>query len=135
MVGKSEVYSTGAGGDVILEWHEILRVREHQQRWWARESARVRHARRNNHKADEGSYALTVDSPKWDVILPWPLASGNAVTKSCTKKQRLSFNIAYIQTTREAGGRAVPPFLINVRRNYSDNYYAYNSYNLSTELY
>lgn len=80
----------------------LSRAAGDQQRWWRAASARVRHARRNNHKADEGTYALTVDSPKWDVIFAWPLASGNAVTKSCTKKQRLSINIASIRTVHEA---------------------------------
>lgn len=68
----------------------------------ARRGRAVRHARgTNNHKADDErllQMELTDDSPKWDATLPWPLARGKAVTKSCTKKQRLSFNICIDET-------------------------------------
>lgn len=38
--------------------------------------------------------SLVGHSPKWDATVPWPLARGKAVTRSCTKKQRLSVNIS-----------------------------------------
>lgn len=69
---------------------------EHQRRMSV-SGARVRHARGAPQPTSHESERNYDDSPKWDAM-PWPFASGKAVTKSWTKKQRLTFNIAFIQT-------------------------------------
>lgn len=77
-----------------------------------RSRRRVMHAHRNNHKANEYQMRWRTDSPKWDVIEPWPLARGNAVTKSCTKKQPLFFNIISSITVQwEYNFHTAPPFI------------------------
>lgn len=67
------------------------------QRRMSVSGARVRHARGAPQPTSHESERNYDDSPKWDAM-PWPFASGKAVTKSWTKKQRLTFNIAFIQT-------------------------------------